>query len=88
MDESRRTSSGAGAVARVFVPPPALVGFLLLLAMVFAVSYAAGSAAGPVAPGMRGTGTSAGPGGGSPGGGGGMDMGGAGDMGGAHGGGH
>ncbi|MFH9399260.1 hypothetical protein ACH4JS_05665 [Streptomyces sp. NPDC017638] len=36
--------------------PPALCGFLLLLALLFTVSYAVGSAAGPVAPGMHGTG--------------------------------
>ncbi|XUL85688.1 hypothetical protein ACQ86D_02455 [Streptomyces galilaeus] len=38
------------------LPPPALCGFVLLLALVFSVSYAVGSAAGPVAPGMHGTG--------------------------------
>lgn len=64
MDESRQISSGAGAVLRKLVPPPALCGFLLLLALVFTVSYAVGAAAGPVAPGMHGTGTSRGDGGG------------------------
>ncbi|MER8161804.1 hypothetical protein [Streptomyces sp. NPDC094472] len=56
------------------LPPPALCGFLLLLVMVFAVSYAVGAGAGPVAPGMHGTSTT---GGGSGDGqsGGGMDMG-------------
>ncbi|MFJ8006229.1 hypothetical protein [Streptomyces fagopyri] len=39
------------------LPPPALCGFLLLLVLVFWVSYAAGSAAGPVAPGIHGTGS-------------------------------
>ncbi|OIK07748.1 hypothetical protein [Streptomyces monashensis] len=81
MDESRHISSGAGAVSRKLVPPPALCGFLLLLALVFSVSYAVGAAAGPVAPGMHGTGTSRGAGG--SGGGGGTD-----DMGDMHGGGH
>ncbi|MFE5818817.1 hypothetical protein [Streptomyces sp. NPDC056479] len=38
--------------------PPALCGFLLLLAVIFTVSYAVGAAAGPVAPGMHRTGTS------------------------------
>lgn len=63
--------------------PPALCGFLLLLALMFAVSYAVGAAAGPVAPGMHGTETSRG----------GLDDGGAGSgtdtggMGGMHGGG-
>ncbi|WP_019073665.1 hypothetical protein [Streptomyces hokutonensis] len=41
---------------RLPMPPPALCGFLLLLALMFSVSYAVGSAAGPVAPGMHGTG--------------------------------
>ncbi|MFG2550506.1 hypothetical protein [Streptomyces sp. NPDC048581] len=38
--------------------PPALCGFLLLLALIFTASYAVGSAAGPVAPGMHRSGTS------------------------------
>ncbi|MFI6007811.1 hypothetical protein ACIBAG_03120 [Streptomyces sp. NPDC051243] len=38
--------------------PPALCGFVLLLALIFTVSYAVGSAAGPVAPGMHRSGTS------------------------------
>jgi hypothetical protein len=54
MDESeQQPSAGAGAVPRKLVPPPALCGFLLLLAALFAVSYAVGAAAGPVAPGMH-----------------------------------
>jgi hypothetical protein len=62
MDESRHFSSGAGAgaVPRKLVPPPALCGFLLLLALMFVASYAVGSAVGPVAPGMHGTGTTGG----------------------------
>ncbi|KQV94266.1 hypothetical protein [Streptomyces sp. Root369] len=63
MHESRQSSTGAGVVLRKLMPPPVLCGFLLLLAMVFAVSYAAGSAAGPVAPGMHGTSDSTGGGG-------------------------
>ncbi|GAA2244253.1 MULTISPECIES: hypothetical protein [Streptomyces] len=55
MDESRQPPTGAGVVLRKLMPPPALCGFLLLLALVFAASYAVGSAAGPVAPGMHGT---------------------------------
>ncbi|MEV7503176.1 hypothetical protein [Streptomyces sp. NPDC093018] len=39
------------------LPSPALWGFLLLLTLLFAVSYAVGSAAGPVAPGIHGTGS-------------------------------
>lgn len=38
--------------------PPALCGFLLLLALIFTVSYAVGAVAGPVAPGMHRSGTS------------------------------
>lgn len=81
MDESRQFSSGAGAVSRKLMPPPALCGFLLLLALMFTVSYAVGVAAGPVAPGMHGTGTSRGDD--DSGGHGGAD-----DMGDMHGGGH
>ncbi|MPY61631.1 hypothetical protein [Streptomyces spongiae] len=55
MDEPRRSSSGTSAALWKPVPPPALCGFLLLLALMFAVSYAVGAAAGPVAPGMSGT---------------------------------
>ncbi|MEY9989467.1 hypothetical protein ABIE67_001499 [Streptomyces sp. V4I8] len=40
--------------------PPALCGFLLLLALIFTVSYAVGAAAGPVAPGMHRPGTGGG----------------------------
>ncbi|MFJ4833791.1 hypothetical protein ACIP79_28355 [Streptomyces sp. NPDC088747] len=52
-----------GVTARSLLPSPALCGFLLLLVLVFSVSYAAGTAAGPVAPGMHGTGSSGGGGG-------------------------
>ncbi|EPD67256.1 hypothetical protein [Streptomyces sp. HGB0020] len=62
MDDSRPSSPGAGAVPRKLVPPPALCGFLLLLALIFTVSYAVGTSAGPVAPGMHGTGTGSGDG--------------------------
>jgi hypothetical protein len=59
MDESRQSSlTGAGAALRKAAPPPALCGFLLLLALIFTVSYAVGAGAGPVAPGMHGSGTS------------------------------
>ncbi|MDT0346441.1 hypothetical protein [Streptomyces litchfieldiae] len=34
-------------------PPPSVYAFALLLVLVFAASYAVGSLAGPVAPGMR-----------------------------------
>ncbi|MFI6339630.1 hypothetical protein [Streptomyces sp. NPDC050535] len=71
-----------GVTPRRPLPPRALCGFLLLLALLFSVSYAVGSAAGPVAPGMHGTGsTGSGEGGdGGSGGGGGME-----DMPGTHG---
>ncbi|MFF1293909.1 MULTISPECIES: hypothetical protein [unclassified Streptomyces] len=57
-EEPEQSSSPAGAAPRRLVPSPALCGFLLLLALVFTVSYAVGSAAGPVAPGMHRSGTS------------------------------
>ncbi|WP_330286940.1 hypothetical protein [Streptomyces sp. NBC_00576] len=78
MDESRQSSlPGASAALRTAAPPPALCGFLLLLALIFTVSYAVGTASGPVAPGMHGTGTgTSGDGGGA------GDVGGTGDMGG------
>ncbi|MFD8867994.1 hypothetical protein ACFV1F_27190 [Streptomyces sp. NPDC059590] len=38
---------------RRLAPPPALLGFLVLLGLLFAASYAVGAAAGPVAPWMR-----------------------------------
>lgn len=59
MDESRQSSlSGVAALLRKVAPPPALCGFLLLLSLIFTVPYAVGAAAGPVAPGMRDSGTS------------------------------
>ncbi|WP_405907204.1 hypothetical protein OG742_18860 [Streptomyces sp. NBC_00828] len=66
MGEPRQSSSGAGAgaVLRKLAPPPALVGFLLLLVLIFAVSYTVGAAAGPVAPGIHGTDPGAGTSGG------------------------
>ncbi|AQW54966.1 hypothetical protein ACIQPP_47410 [Streptomyces violaceusniger] len=74
---ARRTP---GAFLTRALPPPALCGFLLLLVMAFAASYAVGAGAGPVAPGMHGTSTTdggSGDGGSGDGhGGGGMDMGG------------
>ncbi|MER7839087.1 hypothetical protein ABTY98_25210 [Streptomyces sp. NPDC096040] len=89
MDESLPSSAGAGATApRKPVPPPALCGFLLLLALIFTVSYAVGAAAGPVAPGIHGTSTDVGTGTGTSTGGGADDMGDMGDMGNGHGGGN
>ncbi|MEV6021794.1 hypothetical protein [Streptomyces sp. NPDC052036] len=60
MDESRQLPAGESAVLRKRVPPPALCGFLLLLALMFTVSYGVGAAYGPVAPGMHGTRTGSG----------------------------
>ncbi|MFL1898358.1 hypothetical protein ACJWDR_04610 [Streptomyces tauricus] len=55
MDEPRQSPvSGAAERPRRAAPPPALCGFLLLLALLFTASYAAGVSAGPVAPGMHG----------------------------------
>ncbi|MEU8824723.1 hypothetical protein [Streptomyces sp. NPDC048636] len=42
-----------GARVRRALPPPALTGFLVLLMVLMAVSYAVGRAAGPVAPGIH-----------------------------------
>ncbi|CAM5659275.1 hypothetical protein [Streptomyces griseorubiginosus] len=57
MAEIRQPSHPVGVIARRLLPPPAWCGFLLLLVLVFSVSYAVGSAAGPVAPGIHGTGS-------------------------------
>lgn len=38
-----------------WAPPPALAGFLVLLALLFGGAYGVGSLAGPVAPGMHAT---------------------------------
>jgi hypothetical protein len=43
-------------VSRGFAPAPAVWGFLLLLGLVFAASYAVGAAAGPMTPGVHHTG--------------------------------
>ncbi|MYW20370.1 hypothetical protein [Streptomyces sp. SID161] len=96
MAQSRHPSRIAGLMARTPTPPPALCGFVVLLVLVFSVSYAVGSAAGPVAPGMHGTPDGTGTAGGTSGGGddggggdgpGGGDGGGMGGMAGMHGGG-
>ncbi|MBQ0947370.1 MULTISPECIES: hypothetical protein [Streptomyces] len=54
---SRQPASRApdGLVQRI-LPPPALCGFLVLLVLAFAASYAVGRGVGPVAPGMHGPG--------------------------------
>ncbi|MFE2273349.1 hypothetical protein ACFXB4_29455 [Streptomyces lavendulae] len=53
MAEHQRSPGDADPAPRRWVPPPALAGFLLLLVVVFCLSYGVGSAAGPVAPGMH-----------------------------------
>ncbi|WP_180686481.1 hypothetical protein [Streptomyces gossypiisoli] len=53
MDDSRPPAPGTTRALRDLLPPPALGGFLLLLAVVFGVSYAVGSAVGPDAPGVQ-----------------------------------
>ncbi|MFG2637699.1 hypothetical protein ACGFX8_28340 [Streptomyces sp. NPDC048362] len=57
MTEPRHSSRSANRIFRRPTPPPALCGFLLLLALALGVSYAVGSAAGPMMPGLHGTGT-------------------------------
>nr|WP_277441820.1 hypothetical protein [Streptomyces sp. SPB162] len=51
-------SAGSWRISRA-APPPALLGFLLLLAVLMAASFAVGRAAGPVAPGIHRTGNDA-----------------------------
>ncbi|EGG48636.1 MULTISPECIES: hypothetical protein [Streptomyces] len=55
MPRTRRPAPAAGPLLRRALPPPALCGFLLLLALVFAAAYVVGTGAGPVAPGMHGS---------------------------------
>ncbi|MFC7939609.1 hypothetical protein ACFU2J_25780 [Streptomyces sp. NPDC057387] len=57
MAQTRQSASRApaGLVHRI-LPPPALCGFLVLLILAFAASYAVGRGVGPVAPGMHGPG--------------------------------
>ncbi|WP_282082554.1 hypothetical protein [Streptomyces tendae] len=57
MAQTRRAASGVpDGLVRRLLPPPALCGFLVLLLLVFAASYAVGRGVGPVAPGMHGPG--------------------------------
>ncbi|MFD0448662.1 hypothetical protein ACFQ10_50005 [Streptomyces indonesiensis] len=55
--ESPTRPPPGGRVAVRSIAPAALCGFLLLLVVVFAASYAVGTSVGPVAPGMHRTGT-------------------------------
>ncbi|MFB7653292.1 MULTISPECIES: hypothetical protein [unclassified Streptomyces] len=58
MAQSRHPASSPPTASwRSYLPPPALCGFLVLLVLVFAVSYGVGRSVGPVAPGMHGPGT-------------------------------
>ncbi|MGW7437637.1 hypothetical protein [Streptomyces sp. NPDC054849] len=80
----RPPESRTDAAGPRWAPPPALAGFVVLLAAMFALSYGVGAAAGPVAPGMRPSGTGPGSVSDTPGGGGTGGMGGMGGMGGTH----
>lgn len=53
MKDSQQDAAGLRLLLRRCTPPAALTGFLALLVVVFAVAYATGSAAGPVAPGLH-----------------------------------
>lgn len=55
----RPPESRTDAAGPRWAPPPALAGFVVLLAALFALAYGVGSAAGPVAPGMHPSGTDA-----------------------------
>ncbi|MER6448152.1 hypothetical protein [Streptomyces venezuelae] len=45
----------ATTALRRWAPPPALLGFVALLVVMFAAAYGVGASAGPVAPGMHAT---------------------------------
>lgn len=53
MEKPRESSSHTVAAARRIAPAPALWGFLLLLALVFAGAYALGVAVGPIGTGPQ-----------------------------------
>ncbi|WP_405452387.1 hypothetical protein [Streptomyces erythrochromogenes] len=55
MTEEQQSAVQAPATTGRWGPPPALTGFVVLLLAMFALAYGVGSAAGPVAPGMRST---------------------------------
>ncbi|WP_328928937.1 hypothetical protein OG429_33150 [Streptomyces sp. NBC_00190] len=67
MTQPQQSPGGTDLSLRRWVPPPALAGFLVLLGLMFCLSYVIGASAGPVAPGMRSSGTGATPDSGSPG---------------------
>ncbi|MFD9101316.1 hypothetical protein ACFVZN_09620 [Streptomyces virginiae] len=71
MADEQQSAVQAPAATGRWGPPPALTGFVVLLLAMFALAYGVGSAAGPVAPGMRSTvGDAGSPGRSGPGGGG------------------
>ncbi len=55
MADEQQSAVQAPAATGRWGPPPALTGFVVLLLAMFALAYGVGSAAGPVAPGMRST---------------------------------
>ncbi|MET9569382.1 hypothetical protein ACFYNW_04305 [Streptomyces virginiae] len=55
MADEQQSAVQAPASTGRWGPPPALTGFLVLLLATFVLAYGVGSAAGPVAPGMRST---------------------------------
>ncbi|WP_327327535.1 hypothetical protein OG735_37155 [Streptomyces sp. NBC_01210] len=57
MADQQHSLARTYAALRRWAPPPAPTGFLVLLVVMFALSYGVGSAVGPVAPGMHSTGT-------------------------------
>ncbi|MGW2179355.1 hypothetical protein ACWCXX_14920 [Streptomyces sp. NPDC001732] len=61
-ERASRSMSNPGRDRRRF-PAPALLGFVLLVAAMFGVSYAVGHVVGPVAPGMHGSSSGGGAGG-------------------------
>ncbi|MEU6298333.1 hypothetical protein [Streptomyces erythrochromogenes] len=61
MTEEQQSAVRPPASTGRWGPPPALTGFVVLLLAMFALAYGVGSAAGPVAPGMRSTVGDAGP---------------------------
>ncbi|MCJ1676233.1 hypothetical protein MTF65_02425 [Streptomyces sp. APSN-46.1] len=67
MAQPQQFPAGVYLSLRRCVPPPALTGFVVLLGLMFCLSYVIGAAAGPVAPGMHSSGTGAAPEVGSPG---------------------
>ncbi|MEU4999986.1 hypothetical protein [Streptomyces sp. NPDC021622] len=81
MNDSQQDAGAERTLLRRWRPAAAMTGFAALLVVIFAVAYATGSAAGPVAPGLHpGQEQSAGTGDEDSGGGGGTDDGMEGDM--------